>query len=166
VRAVEEEIARSTWHAAEHDARAAEDAEEGLRARVAEARDDLLHGPGGAATGALDARRHLVGERALEGLVAALRAAHERALTRRGQGELLRDAWGQREAEERGLAELRARSLDRHRRALDREEALLMDEVALARRQRAARPAHPEFDSSGRKGTTDEGSAPARSPAP
>ncbi len=146
VRTLEESVARAAWAQAERAAQRAELEVGHYRQAVEEARAQVA-----ARTGALSPRDAEVERRAIDRLLAGLRARKERALTARGQASVLGNAWRVRERDRRALEELEQRARARALLEGERRAALAMDEIAMERRRRL------EADSSRGRQASDEG---------
>lgn len=127
VRAVQEELARSEWSAADAQARAAEGLVEMLRAQACAADRELrVH----QRRVRLSAAEVLSIHRSIELLHEGLRRTSRRARELRDRADELRGPWRALAAEREGLERLKQRALCEHRREAEREEGRDLDQRA------------------------------------
>lgn len=129
VRELEEDLARSAWHAAVHAFRTADQHATELRARRDSALEDLAQ----AMRSGLAPADWVIQARIIDRVSEALVAVEQRARTLEKQADALLGPLRDRHMEVRKLERLRDKQTAAHQRECARKDALLMDEVASAR---------------------------------
>jgi hypothetical protein len=162
VRAIEEGVARAERARAEALARAAEASRDQARSVLEESRAWLRS----ILTGALDARRVLSSQRALDGELSSLRRRVESARTQRVQAERMAGLHRERKSAASALEELRERHRRRHEAGLAAADEAALDEAAQRRAEAQRRGERARSDDAKAEDASSSDRATADPPDP